>query len=86
VNFLPIAPAKMEAVRTRLNRWRVKEMSSKDAIKRKVEELQKQAEEIEELGIELLEEAPFDANSQGGWLKALDYSSPLKLIQREAIT
>jgi hypothetical protein len=34
---------------------------------------------------QLLEEAPFDANSQGGWLKALDYSSPLKLIQREAI-
>ncbi len=62
------------------------EMNSKDALKRTVDDLQKQAEEIEELGVKLLEEAPFmDAYPDGGFFKTLDYRSPLKKLQRETI-
>lgn len=60
--------------------------SSKDALKRKVNELQKQAEEIEELGVELLEKAQFEVSStRGGYFIELDYKSPLKKLQREVI-
>jgi hypothetical protein len=63
-------------------------MNSMDALQRKVDELQKQAEEIEALAVKLLEEAPFDegtADRRGGYFFVVDYNSPLKRIQREAI-
>lgn len=61
-------------------------MNSKDALKRKVDDLQKQAEEIEELGIKLLEETHFrQREERGGFFISLEYRSPLKKIQREAI-
>jgi HEPN domain len=60
-------------------------MNSNNALKRKVDDLHKQAGEIEELGIKLLEEAPFEENPNGGHFYTLDYRSPLKKIQREAI-
>ena len=63
-------------------------MNSKDALITKVDELQKQAEEIEELGVKLLEEAPFnqgDADRRGGYFSLVDYNSPLRKRQREAI-
>lgn len=61
-------------------------MKSTDVLKRKVDDLQKQAEEIEELGIKILEEADYSPNTEhGGFFFALDYRSPLKKIQHEAI-
>ena len=61
-------------------------MKSTDALKRKVDELHQQAEEIEELGIKLLEEAPFrEREERGGLFIRLDYNVPLKKIQNKAI-
>lgn len=60
-------------------------MNSKDALKRKVDELQKQAEEIEELGVKLLEEAPFEATENWSSFGILDYNNPLRPIQRDVI-
>jgi hypothetical protein len=60
-------------------------MSSIDVLKRKIVDLQKQAEKIEKLGIKLLEEAPFEKGTVGSRFNTLDYRSPLKKIQREAI-
>ena len=60
--------------------------TNKDALQRKVDELQKQAEEIEELGIKLLEEAPFEKNDAGeGYFDTLDYRSQLRKVQHEVI-
>jgi hypothetical protein len=59
--------------------------SSKDALKRKVDDLHEQAEEIEELGVKLLEEAPFFEGNTFRRLEVLDYHSPSKKVQREAI-
>jgi hypothetical protein len=61
-------------------------MNSSNALKRKVDDLHKQAEKIEELGVKLLEEAPFiEREERGGLFPTLDYHAPLKKIQREAI-
>ncbi|SRR5258708_9799605 len=60
-------------------------MISKDALKKKVDELEKQAEEIEELGIKLLEEANLYELSSGISMKAFDYRNPLRKLQRDAI-
>ena len=60
-------------------------MSSIDVLKRKIVDLQKQAVKIEKLGIKLLEEAPFEKGTVGSHFNTLDYRSPLKKIQREAI-
>ena len=60
-------------------------MNKKDALKRKVDELQKQAEEIEELGIKLLEEAHMNEGTAGTSLSSIDYLSPLRKLQRDAI-
>ncbi len=62
-------------------------MNSTNALKRKVDELQKQAEEIEELGIKLLEGATFEGSLLGGWglFISLDYNNPLKKLQSEVI-
>ncbi len=60
-------------------------MISVDVLKRKVDELQKQAEEIEALGVKLLEEAPFEATQHWSKFGILDYNSPLRPIQREVI-
>jgi hypothetical protein len=60
-------------------------MNSMDALKRKVDELQKQAEEIEALAVKLLEEAPFEATQHWSTFGLLDYNSPLRPIQREVI-
>jgi len=60
-------------------------MISVDALKKKVDELQKQAEEIEELGIKLLEGA-YKENALGtGSFPVLNYHSSLRTVQREAI-
>jgi hypothetical protein len=59
-------------------------MNNKDALKRKVDELKQQAEEIEEIGIKLLEEVPFNSH-EFGFFSAPDYHTPLKNLQREAI-
>jgi hypothetical protein len=63
-------------------------MNSINALKSKIDELHKQAEEIEELGVKLLEEAPFEAQTENGgiyYLFNLDYNSPLRKVQHEAI-
>ena len=51
-----------------------------------MDELQKQAEEIEELGVRLLEEAHFEVSSTDtGYFIELDHQSLLKRLQREVI-
>jgi hypothetical protein len=60
-------------------------MISKDVLKKKVDELEKQAEEIEAVGIKLLEEATFNEHSNGISINALDYRDPLRKPQRDAI-
>lgn len=67
--------------------WRVKKLNSKDALKRKVDELKKQAEEIEELGVKLLEEtASIEDVPEGVCFHKLGYhSTSLRKMQRELI-
>ncbi len=61
-------------------------MNNKDTLKRKIEGLKKQAEEIEELGVKLLEEVPCrEVPSLGVLFHSLDYRSPLRKLQRELI-
>jgi len=60
-------------------------MISKDVLKRKVDELEKQAAEIEELGIKLLEEATLNEHSLGISMNVPNYRSPLRKLQRDVI-
>ena len=53
-----------------------------------MDELQKQAEEIEELRVKLIEEVPFnqgDADQRGGYSSLVDFNSLLRKIQHQTI-
>ena len=60
-------------------------MKSTNAIRRKVDVLQKQAEEIEELGIKLLIGTDFVTSNPLNYLSKPNFGIPLRTIQHEVI-